>query len=116
MKNMAVTATEHLVFSPTEDLSAVDKLVLGTVNAPYKRSISASTLQSCLAKADLNDWSVHVATFFTDVAPDLVFEFANTHGISKSDLAKAYLVMKTKTGEWNPDLEADLVQLAPSAR
>jgi hypothetical protein len=45
-----------------------------------------------------------------------VFGFANIHGISKPNLAAVYLAMKAKTGEWNPDLEADLVPLAPASR
>ena len=98
------------------DASAVDKLVLATVNAPYKRSIDAKTLGNCLARLDLDPWLVHVATFFTDVAPDLVFKFANQHGISRSTLAKAYLAMKKKTGERNPNLETDLVPMASSPR
>lgn len=92
----------------------MDGLVLATVNAPYKRDISAAALQECIAKASLNGWPVHVATFFTDVDPFLVFQFADTHGISKSKLAKAYMVMKASTGEHNPDLETELVPLAPS--
>jgi hypothetical protein len=96
-------------------IAAVDKLVLATVNAPYKREISASILTKCLAKTDSGDWPVHVATFFTDLNPGLVFDFAMSHGISKSKLAKAYLAMKNKTGELNPDLEAELVPLATVA-
>lgn len=95
---------------------ATDKLVLATVNAPYKRSIDAATLRNCLAKLDLDRWLVHVATFFTDVAPELVFKFADQHGISRSTLAKAYLAMKKKTGERNPDLETDLAAMASSPR
>ncbi len=95
---------------------AVDKLVLATVNAPYKRSIDAATLQNCLAGLDLDRWLVHIATFFTDVAPGLVFKFADQHGISRSKLAKAYLAMRKRTGEQNPDLETDLVPVAPSPR
>jgi hypothetical protein len=98
------------------DAAAVDKLVLATVNAPYKRSIDAATLRDCLAKPDLDQWLVHVATFFTDVAPELVFKFADRHGISRSRLAKAYRAMKRRTGEWNPVLEADLGPLASSSR
>jgi hypothetical protein len=98
------------------DASAVDKLVLATINAPYKRSIDAATLRNCLAKLDLDQWLVHVATFFTDVAPELVFKFADQHGISRSTLTKAYLAMKKKTGERNPDLETDLVPMALSPR
>jgi PHD/YefM family antitoxin component YafN of YafNO toxin-antitoxin module len=98
------------------DASAVDKLVLATVNAPYKRRIDAATLRNCLAKLDLDQWLVHVATFFTDVAPELVFKFADQHGISRSTLTKTYLAMKKKTGERNPDLETDLVPMALSPR
>jgi hypothetical protein len=95
---------------------AVDKLVLATVNAPYKRAIDATTLQASLAKLDLDRWLVHIATFFTDVAPELVFKFADQHGISRSKLAEAYLAVKRRTGERNPNLEADLVPMAPPAR
>ncbi len=98
------------------DASAVDKLVLATVNAPYKRSIDAVTLRDCLAKLDLNPWLVHIATFFTDVAPELVLKFSDQHGIGRSKLAKAYLAMKQKTGERNPVLETDLVLMASSSR
>lgn len=97
------------------DASAVDKLVLSTVNAPYKHNISSATLQECISQAKLNDWQVHVATFFTDVSTNLIFSFASSHGISKSKLAEAYMVVKTDTGEWNPDLEAELVPMAAVA-
>lgn len=105
-------ATAHLEPSAI----AVDRLVLATVNAPYKRAIDATTLQASLTKLDLDQWLVHVATFFTDVAPELVFKFADQHGISRSKLAKAYLAVKRRTGERNPNLEADLVPMAPPAR
>ncbi|MEJ2378967.1 MAG: hypothetical protein P8Y53_09490 [Pseudolabrys sp.] len=98
------------------DASAADKLVLTTVNAPYKRSIDAATLRDSIAKCDLDRWLVHVTTFFTDVAPELVFQFAERHDISRSMLAKAYRAMKRKSGERNPDLEADLVRMASSSR
>jgi hypothetical protein len=98
------------------DASAMDKLVLATVNAPYKRSIDAATLRNCLAKLDLDQWLVHVATFFTDVSPELVFEFANQHGISRSTLAKAYLAIKKKTGERSLYLETGLAAMAFSPR
>jgi len=94
---------------------AVDRLVLATVNAPYKRDITVGALSKCLANAELDDWAVHVATFFTDVTPDLVFSFAASHGISKPALAKAYLAMKTATGECNRNLEAKLVPVGTAA-
>jgi len=110
------TVAVHVPETPNIDASAVDKLVLATINAPYKRSIDAMTLSACLVKPDIDQWLVHIVTFFTDVAPDLVFKFADQHGISKSKLAKAYLAIKKKTGEQNLVLEANLVPMASSSR
>lgn len=94
----------------------MDKLVLSTVNAPYKRAISVVDLEECIEKINLDDWLVHIATFFTDVEPFLVLDFAAAHGISESKLAEAYWAVKVKTGEQNSDLESKLVPLASSAR
>jgi hypothetical protein len=116
MERMTLAATNSHIIGAAEGISAVDKLVLSTVNAPYKRDISVAVLEECIVKAKMDAWPVHVATFFTDVAPFLIFGFASAHGISKSKLAAAYLAMKAKTGEQNPDLEAELVPLAPSPR
>ena len=94
---------------------AVDKLVLAAVNAPYRRDIDATTLAGCLANAAPGEWTVHVATFFTDVSRDLVFAFSAVHGISKFDLAKTYFAIKTISGEQNPSVEAELASVATAA-
>src|SRR5437762_54490 len=91
-----------------DDPAGVDMLVLSTVNAPYRRSISATTLAECLASAALGDWPVHVATFFTDVNPELIVRFAEVHGISESKLAQAYRATRSETGEYNLQFEARL--------
>ena len=96
--------------------AALDKLVLATVNAPYRREISASALHECLESGEPGDWLVHVATFFTDLSPDAVFGFAAAHGISKAQLARAYVAMRAASGESNPNLEAGLVPLASVAQ
>jgi hypothetical protein len=96
--------------------SGVDKLVLATVNASYRRDISAATLSECLASAGFGNWLTHVAAFFTDVDAHLVFRFAASHGIGKSDLAKAYFAMSAQSGERNPALEAELVPVGTAAR
>src|SRR5439155_11025106 len=85
-----------------------DELVLGTTNAPYKRSITAAALAKSLASGKSEPWTVHIATFFTDVKPELILEFAEMHGISRRALASAYRAMKAATGEGNPALEAVL--------
>lgn len=114
---MAFSETKpNSIIGPTEDASVVDSLVLSTTNAPYKRDITVATLAECIFAAEFGDWLVHVAAFFGDVSPDLVLRFASVHGISKSKLAEAYRAMKAKTGQQNPDLEAELVPIAGSAR
>ncbi len=94
---------------------SVDKLVLSAVNAPYRRSIAAQTLAACLADAVFDGWIVHVATFFTDLSPDLVVDFAAQHGISNADLSRSYSAIKRRTGESNPRLETKLASLAAAA-
>lgn len=86
----------------------VEELVLGTTNAPYKRSITATELTRGLVSGKSEPWTVHVATFFTDVKPELILKFAKMHGISRRVLASTYRAMKATTGEANPALETVL--------
>ena len=109
----AATGTRNV--GAAEGVSAVDSLVLAAVNAPYRRSIGVAALRECIATSGPAGWPVHVATFFTDLPPYLIFDFASAHGISRSRLAEAYAVMKTATGERNPALEVELVPVAASA-
>ena len=88
---------------------------LGTTNAPYRRSIRAKELVDALMSGESGRWTVHVATFFTDVRPELVLKFAELHGIPTRKLASAYGGMKEATGEANPALENLLERLAPTA-
>lgn len=92
----------------------VDELVLATTNAPYKKVIGAAQLAKQLTSRRAGPWNVHVATFFTDVRPELILKFAVIHGVSTSDLALAYRMVKATTGEANPRLEAAFEQLAPA--
>jgi excisionase family DNA binding protein len=86
----------------------VDELVLGTTNAPYKRSITATELTRGLASGRSETWTVHVATFFTDVKPELILKFAEMHGIPRRALASTYRAVKAATGEANAALETVL--------
>jgi excisionase family DNA binding protein len=99
---------------PDVSVQEIDELVLGTTNAPYRRSISASELTHALMSGRSGRWAVHVATFFTDVRPKLVLRFAELHGIPTRKLAFAYSEIKDATGEANPALENLLEQLAPT--
>lgn len=100
---------------PHASVREVDDLVLGTTNAPYRRSIRARELVDSLRSSENGRWTVHVATFFSDVRPELVLKFAELHGVSKRKLASAYRRMKHNTGESNPALEKLLERLAPAA-
>ncbi len=93
----------------------IDDLVIGTTNAPYRRSIRSKQLVEALTSGQSGPWAVHVATFFTDVHPELVLRFAELHGIPKHTLASTYGKVKQATGEANPALEKLLGQLAPTA-
>jgi len=93
----------------------IDDLVLGTTNAPYRRSIAAKELVDALMSGESGQWTVHVATFFTDVRPELALRFAKLHGIPTRELVSAYGGVKEATGEANPALENLLEQLAPTA-
>jgi hypothetical protein len=93
----------------------IDELVLGTTNAPYRRSIRVKELVDALTSGESGTWTVHVASFFTDVRPELVLAFAKRHGIPTRKLTSAYGGIKQATGEANPALENLLEQLAPTA-
>lgn len=93
----------------------IDKIVLGTTNAPYRTAVSATELAKLLASGKGGRRDVHLATFFTDVRPELILKFAEVHGISPRTLASSYRAIKATTGEENPALENAFEQLAPSA-
>jgi hypothetical protein len=99
-----------------EEAAAIDMLVLATVNAPYRRSISAAALADSIASTDINEWLVHVANFFTSLRPALVFEFAASHGISNASVGRTYDAVSRATGMRNPDLEIALGSVAAPAQ
>lgn len=90
----------------------VDQLVLATTNAPYRRTINSTDLIARLTSRDWQNWIAHVATFFTEVRPELVLQFARLHAIPIQDLAASYRSMKSATGESSPALERALERLA----
>lgn len=92
-----------------------DALVLGTVNAPFKKAIDANALVSSLGTGNVKPWLIHLATFFSEVAPDLVLNFAHAHGLSDMQLAEAYDTVKAETGVESAALEMVLVPLAHAA-
>lgn len=87
-----------------------DRLVLSTVNAPYRRHIDADALASCLRSGKWGDWVVHVATFFVDVRPELAIQFAGLHEIDLRTLARTYRSIRDETGERSPAFEAELAK------
>lgn len=92
--------------------SDIDQLVLGTTNSPYRRTMSSADLVARITSRDWRNWIAHIATFFTEVRPELVLEFAQRHAIPIQDLAASYESMKSTTGESNPALESALERMA----
>jgi hypothetical protein len=90
--------------------SSVNSLVLGTVNSSYRRSIDADLLASSVAGGAPGPWLSHLATFFTEVRPHLILAFARLHGIGMGDLERCYSAVKTLTGEFNRELEAEFAE------
>lgn len=95
--------------------ASVDNLVLGTVNAPWKRNIDADALACAVSTGQVEGWLVHVATFFSEVRSGLILAFAKSHHISAPALLAAYAKVKALTGEANDTLEADLVAMGCAA-
>jgi len=93
----------------------LDELVLGTVNAPWKRMLNAEQLGRAVATGEFEGCLPHLATFFAEVSPTLVIRFARQHGISLVDLAVAYRQVKTLTGEANTALESLIVGMGQAA-
>lgn len=107
-KSQSVGRTSNRTSAPND----IDQLVLGTTNAPYRRTIGSTDLVARLTSRDWQNWIAHVVTFFTEVRPELVLRFARLHAISIKDLAASYRSMKSATGESNPALESALERLA----
>ena len=85
--------------------SAVDNLVLGTVNSPWKTSIDADTLAARLISCGVDKWLPHLATFFGEVRAELILAFAFHHGIPSDALKASYAAVHEATGERNPGLD-----------
>lgn len=85
------------------DSCSIDELVLGTVNAPYKRSIDSAGLAAALRGADPQVPQLH--SLFSDVSVRLAVRFALKHGISFDELRAAYNSFLAKGGLPYPNFE-----------
>ena len=86
-----------------------DDLVLGTINAPYPRCITAEELAHALTAGEVEAWLIHLAGFFFEVRPKLIRHFAEQHGISGTALVAAYREVLRLTGSFpRPELDAAL--------
>jgi hypothetical protein len=93
----------------------VDRLVLNTVNAPWRRRIGAVSLVGCLREgAGLQRWSEHVRTFFEDVPREAMLRFMVAHRLAPGTVLETY---RTVMGSEAADagLEAWLTELAAAA-
>ncbi len=87
----------------------LDELLLGPVNAPWKRRLTAEQLARAVATGEFEACLAHLASFFPEASPALVVRFARQHGISLADLLIAYRQVKALSGESNTALESLIV-------
>jgi hypothetical protein len=93
----------------------IDRLVLNTVNAPWRRRIDAASLAACLAGgAGVRGWSEHVRTFFEDVPREAMLRFMLAHRLAPRAVLDAYRAV-VGTGAADAELEAWLAELAAAA-
>lgn len=85
-----------------------DALVLATVNAPFRRVLTAEQLAAAIRSPKGSEWIVHLATPYTDVRPQLVVEFAQRHGSDRAALAASYVAVRTATGERSDVFEREI--------
>jgi hypothetical protein len=94
----------------------VDRLVLNTVNAPWRRQIDALALTACLEGArPMGRWSEHVRTFFEDVPREAMFRFFVAHRISPRAVLCSYRNLVSPSKHAHGDLEDWLAELAEIA-
>ena len=71
-------------------MSATIDIVLGTVNAPYAKRVSAQELAKCLRdEAAALAMPGHMSSFLGEVDPALQEKFAGEFGISRAQLVAA---------------------------
>lgn len=84
-------------------MSATVDIVLGTVNAPYARRVSAHELAACLRdEAAALAVPGHMSSFLAEVEPSLQMEFAAQFGISKAQLVAAARAFAAYSGGTYP--------------
>jgi hypothetical protein len=82
---------------------ATSDLVLSTVNAPYRRRLSARELADCLLdESAARTVPGHMSSFFGEVAPALQADFAGEFGITKDRLAASAKAFAAYSGEYYP--------------
>ncbi|MCW2240764.1 hypothetical protein [Azospirillum canadense] len=92
----------------------VDRLVLCTVNAPWKRHLSAVELADAVVTVD-RGLLPHLANFFGEVDGGLIVAFATLHGIDQATLYQSYRMVEQLTATTNKDLEVAFAGMGVSA-
>lgn len=78
-------------------------LILTTVNAPYRKQLTARELADCLLDpAAARAVPGHMSAFFGEVDPSLQTGFAEAYGISRLQLAASAKAFAAYSGESYP--------------
>ncbi len=93
--NKAATPLLDQAAAIAREGSAVDNLVLGTVNSPWKTLIDAETLVARLSSGGADEWLPHLATFFGEVRAELILAFAVHHAVPADTLRASYIAVQS---------------------
>lgn len=97
-------------------MADVDALVLGTVNASWRRTIDATTLVACL-RGDVRSeqWVPHVRTFFEDVPREAILRFMLVHELTASRTLATYRACFAPDERDHDGIDGWLAELADAA-
>lgn len=97
-------------------MANVDALVLGTVNASWRRAIDGPTLIACLRReADVASWQEHLRTFFEDVPREAVLRLMIAHRLPAERMLGVYRTLFSPAERHQDDIEDWLAELADAA-
>jgi hypothetical protein len=94
----------------------VDLLVLDTVNASWRRAITAPTLLACLrGEGDVAAWPEHLRTFFEEVPREAMLRRIVAHRLPADRMLALYRALFAHDERGHDGIEAWLTELADAA-
>lgn len=97
-------------------MANVDLLVLGTVNASWRRAIDGPSLLACLrGEADAAVWQEHLRTFFEEVPREAMLRLMIAHRLPADRMLALYRTLFDRDERGHDGIEGWLTDLADAA-